>query len=250
MRHRGPRRAGKVQLRRWFLLGGPALVVVLGATWLISWWSQDDDFVIKDDPPSAGAEVRKFAIHVDGKRVGDYRMEIKAGKDGKLAMSAQAKVKVSYPLYTYRYSYEGVEEYQAGQLCSLRSRAYDDGKRYRVEVRTAPDGLHINTNGHERIGPRGAWTTSYWRLPPEPPGGIVTLLDSDTGKEVVGQLRRVGQEEIRVAGLAQPCSHYLLNRSGSPVDLWYDAQDRLVRQDYLEDGHRTVLELYKILRGK
>jgi len=50
-----------------------------------------------------------------------------------------------------------------------------------------------------------------------------------------------------VAGQSVSAAHYRLV-GDVKVDLWYDAQDRMLRQDSLEDGHRTVLELTRIRR--
>jgi hypothetical protein len=37
-------------------------------------------------------------------------------------------------------------------------------------------------------------------------------------------------------------------RGGVQVDVWYDQNERLVHQESLEDGHRTVLEITGIRR--
>ena len=57
----------------------------------------------------------------------------------------------------------------------------------------------------------------------------------------------VGAERLKVAGQEQVCEHYRLMRDVSH-ELWYDAQDRLVRQEWLANGHRTVLELVHVGR--
>ena len=51
----------------------------------------------------------------------------------------------------------------------------------------------------------------------------------------------------RVAGQAVECAHYRVS-GGAQADLWFDANERLVRQDSIEDGHRTVLELTRLQR--
>jgi hypothetical protein len=40
-------------------------------------------------------------------------------------------------------------------------------------------------------------------------------------------------------------NHYKLTGKVN-VDLWYDGSDRLVRQEWVESGHKTVLELVRV----
>jgi hypothetical protein len=74
----------------------------------------------------------------------------------------------------------------------------------------------------------------------------VALLDCDTGKDLRGNLRYVGMEPLLVGGQTQNCVHYQIREVH--VDVWYDAQKRLVRQASLDDGHRVLLELTRIDR--
>ena len=55
----------------------------------------------------------------------------------------------------------------------------------------------------------------------------------------------VGQEQLNIAGRAQNVMHYKLVGKAN-VDLWYDGSDRLVRQEWTEDGHKTLLELGRL----
>ena len=73
----------------------------------------------------------------------------------------------------------------------------------------------------------------------------VPLLDSDKGRKLHGELQRVGEETIVVAGDRLSCTHYQVT-GDVQVDIWYDAHRRLVRQVSIDEGHKTVLELSKI----
>ena len=92
------------------------------------------------------------------------------------------------------------------------------------------------------------WTTSCWQLPEARlRNGSIPLMGCDNGQETTGQLQYVGTGKITVAGQEQTCAHYrLLNKATH--DLWYDGQERLVRHDWVADGHRTVLEMIRITR--
>ena len=52
----------------------------------------------------------------------------------------------------------------------------------------------------------------------------------------------VGVEQPSVAGQMQQVQHYRLTGKVN-VDLWYDGHNRLVRQEFEEQKHRTLIEL-------
>jgi hypothetical protein len=198
---------------------------------------------------AAESEVREFTIHVDGKHAGYYQMTITSQGDGVSVMSGKADVRLSVLLHTYIYHYDGTEVWKHGRLHGLRSSCNDDGKRYQVTAERAGEGLRVHVNGREHHTPGDAWTTSYWRLPEaRQRNHPVPLLEADTGKEINGHLHYVGSEDMVVGGQRQPCVHYRVTGTPSPVDLWYDGKERLVRQDYVEDGHRTILQVTSIRR--
>ena len=198
---------------------------------------------------AAETEIRDFQVTVDGKKAGDYRMTIERLPDGSLSMNGRANVNVTYLVYRYQYSYQGTETWRAGRLLQLTSRAFDDGKNYALEAVAQADGLFIRANGHQFIERSPVWTTTYWQLPDTRyRGPNLTLLDADTGRLLHGRWQAVGKEAVRVGGYVQTCSHFALSTDRSRADLWYDGEDRLVRQDSVEDGHRTVLALVRLQR--
>jgi Domain of unknown function (DUF6134) len=198
---------------------------------------------------AAEAEVRDFQVIVDGKKAGDYRMTIERLPDGSLSMNGRANVNVTYLIYRYQYSYQGTEIWRAGRLLQLNSRAFDDGKTYTLEALAQGDGLLIQANGHPFIERSPVWTTTYWQLPdPRYRGPGLTLLEADTGRILHGRWQAIGKESFRVGGYVQTCSHFALSTDRSHADLWYDGEDRLVREDSVEDGHRTVLSLILLQR--
>jgi hypothetical protein len=75
----------------------------------------------------------------------------------------------------------------------------------------------------------------------------VAIIDADTGHELNARILMVGQEQRTVAGSNQIVQHLRL-QGKTVVDLWYDASGRLVRQEWLEEGHKTVLELARLRR--
>src|SRR5581483_10819714 len=88
------------------------------------------------------------------------------------------------------------------------------------------------------------WTTSYWKLADARfHNKTVPILDADSGKESTAQLQYVGTEQINIGSQPENCYHFRVVGSGNPIDLWYDRYHRLVRQDFVEQGHRTIIQL-------
>jgi hypothetical protein len=189
-------------------------------------------------------EVRDFTIYVDGKPAGSSQMVITAQQGGVVVMSAKANVRLRVFLKTYVYSYDGTEVWKGPRLQSLRSTSEDDGKRYQVAIQAEASGLRVQVNGADRMARADAWLTSYWRLPEAKyRNQAVPLIEPDTGRVIGGSLKYIGQEQAQVGGQRITCAHYRVTGGPSPVDLWYDGAERLVREDYVEQGHRTIVQL-------
>jgi hypothetical protein len=136
--------------------------------------------------------------------------------------------------------------WRENRLIELRSNSNDNGKRFAVSCAANGDRLRVEANGASRTVRGDTWLTSYWHAPPKNfRNRAIPLLDADTGKELNATLHYVGTAQVNVAGRSQSCTHYRVS-GDVQTNLWYDAHDRLVREDSLEDGHRTVFELVRI----
>jgi hypothetical protein len=197
---------------------------------------------------AAETETRRFAIQIDGKPAGSYQMIIRQEADGAVVSShAHAKVKLGF-ITLYHYSYLGTETWKNGRLTRLDSTTNDNGDEFTLNAEAQGDNLRLKVNDKERTVSGKVWTTSYWRLTDSSRMNTnVPLLDPDSGKETIGKLEQVGKTEIMVGGKKVSCTQYRLSGSVQ-VDLWFDAAQRLLRQDSMEDGHRTVLQLEEITR--
>jgi hypothetical protein len=192
---------------------------------------------------SETVEVRNFQISVDGDRCGNLRMSIESRPDGRQVVLGDSSLELKYFLYTFRFSSQGNETWHAGKLEKLENAANYGSSRYQVSATGDGDELVVRADGQERKLPRNVWTTSYWHAPEDHLlGQTVSLLDSHKGRSLTAKLERVGEEPISLGDKDQPCSHYRL-RGDVQVDLWYDATGRLVRQEAIESGHRTRLQL-------
>jgi hypothetical protein len=205
---------------------------------------------------AADTETRDFTVFIDGRNAGTYQMRITRQDDGTRVMLGQADVHIRYLLvYNYTYQYRGTEVWKDGRLRSLNSQANDNGKTFNVQASGQADVLNLTVNGQERRLRPDVWTSTYWCLPeakyrPDAQyrNKAIPLLDADTGRSADdGVLQYIGREHMNVTGQVQDCTHYKV-WGLNPTDLWYDSQERPVRQEWIEDGHRVVWELTRISR--
>src|SRR5262245_19594793 len=190
---------------------------------------------------AADTEQRVFAVSVDGKAAGEYRTTVRADDDGTETVTCSAAVQVRHLLGQYRYSYQGTEVWKGGKLVRLDAASDDDGTRHVVRATAGSDGLRVTVdNGPARAAPAGVWPTTYGRLPAGGQGGqSLTLLDVDTGKLLAARLEAVEPARLTVAGRRLDCTRYRVTGQAQ-AELWFDARGRLVREETVEDGHKTV----------
>jgi hypothetical protein len=202
------------------------------------------------EPEIVSTETRTYDILVDHKPSGQNTLTITRYSDGTETVAADAKVKVTWTVFTYVYEFQGKERWQQGQLEQLTSRAVDGGRRLSLSATRADGGFSIaKDNRKPAAGPDVQLTTNYWREPAQvPAGGALTVLDADNGKLYEVKVERIGKEELTVAGQQVPASGYRL-KGKLDVELWFDSQGLLVRQVGVEDGHPTELRLRLIQRS-
>jgi YD repeat-containing protein len=194
---------------------------------------------------AAETEVRLFNVSVDGKPSGQYKMTF-AKDGGTITITCDAHVKVKVLGVTaYHYDFYGVEEWKDGRLQSLRSRSDDDGKKFDVTAAAGEKGLTVKINGREKTVRGDVYLTTACCLPDaKRRDGDLPLMEPDNGEEINGKIRQVSSSPMTVAGRSINVTRYRLT-SGTVHDVWYDSADRMVRQEWTEDGHKTVLELKK-----
>ena len=195
---------------------------------------------------SAELERRTFNIFVDGKVQGSSVMEIQAKDDGTTVLTATSKVDVKIIIH-YTFSFRGTEVWKEAKLLHMTTSTNDNGKKLAVSLERKPDGFSVTANGKASVVKGELWPTTYWKLPPGPMPADLALIDSDTGKIIPVKMEKVATEKLTVAGQTVNSNHYHLT-GGLKVDLWYDGNDRLLRQEMVDQGHKIVLELSRLQR--
>jgi len=194
-------------------------------------------------------ETRDFLVQVSGKVCGEVHMTIHRQSPTQISVRCDTDLKVALPTGNYRYSFRGMEVWRDRQFVRLDSHTDDNGRRYVVTAIAEPTGVRVKVNNRERIVAPVSWLTTYWSLPePNLRKQSLHLLDADNGNELYGRLEFVANEKLTIAGQQVALNHYRVVMGKNHMDLWYDGTERLVRQEWVELGHRTVIELIRIRR--
>jgi hypothetical protein len=220
------------------------------------------------EPKTLELETREFKVSVDGKQRGKCTMQIRRREDGSDKMTIDSGLSYNFVVYEYRYHSAGTEVWKNDRLVELENTADFNGTKYVLKANSGANGIRATVNGKKSQLDSDIWVTSYWRLPErlaqndpasgkgiipasgtrsagKKPAQTVSLLDSDKGQHLRGQMTFVGEETITVAGKRKSCAHYRIS-GGVTVELWYDSTRRLVRQEGVDDGHKSLMEVTRI----
>jgi hypothetical protein len=149
-------------------------------------------------------------------------------------------------LISHKFTYRGQEVWKNNRLVRFESKTDDNKKLFTVSAIAEAAGLRVRVNNEEKIVKPEAWLTSYWTLPdPKLRNQPLVILDADNAKVFNGQLGYVGLEKLKIAGQEVPLNHYRIT-GDLTIDLWYDGTERLVRQEWVEQGHKTLIELIRV----
>jgi hypothetical protein len=203
-------------------------------------------------PPAAQAaeqaETRDYQVVVDNKPAGHFHLTVSPAPDGKTVVNAEAAVRVRLGLYVYTYRYNGTEVWAGDRLERSHGHSADGGKKHTVAAVMQGDRATITVDGNSRTDLPCSWTTTHWRLPPQAKqDATLAVLDVDAGKRLQARLQRIETVRLNVAGQVRDCTHYRVS-GGDEAEMWFDENNRLVRQFTIEDGHRTELRLTGVRR--
>lgn len=197
--------------------------------------------------PAADIETRDFTVFVSDKQAGEVHMTIHRQDNGLIMMRCDTDIRVPLVI-PYKYIFRGLEVWKDGRLVRFDSNTDDNGKRFIINAAADSTGVRLKVNNSERMVRPEVWLSSYWCLPDAKlRNGVLPIIDADNGRDLDSKLEFVANERARLAGQEVTLNHYRL-RGRAQVDLWYDGTERLVRQEWVEQGHRTVVELVRVRR--
>jgi hypothetical protein len=195
---------------------------------------------------AADPEQRDLAIQIDNKPAGTYHLTIATAKDGTITVRARANVSYRVFFYHYTYTYQGTEVWKGGRLLRLDSSCNDDGKRYTVHAKADGRNLQVTINDNVTALSGDSWTTSAWHTPAARfRNHQLPMIDADTGRALHGRFEYVDQRNVNVNGAWVECAHYHIG-GDNEMELYFDSHHRLVRQETVEQGHATVLQLTSV----
>lgn len=215
-----------------------------------SWLLLATFMVIPSMARAADTEYRDFSISVDGKPSGNSQFTITRQTDGSFTASTQAVVRISGVFFKYDFTAQTSETWKEGRLVTLNASTNDNGKRVELKASAMGPGLRVQVNNQaDRPARPDVWTNSFWKLADAKyHNKEIPILEEDTGKEFIGRLMYLGTESLTLANQKQDCYHFRLTGGANPVDLWFDRYHLLVKQDFMESGHRTIMTVTNIRR--
>jgi hypothetical protein len=195
-------------------------------------------------------ENREFSVIVDGKDAGFSRMRLVQTDDGTTYMKGAVDINFRHLLVVnYVLKIETEEWWKNGRLVGMKTTSSENGKKTEVVVATDNSQLRMRVNGQERSLKSDVWTTSFWKLADARfHNKQVGIVEVDTGNEFNCELKYLGAKKLKVGSDFQDCYHFRVSAAPGPVELWYDKYHRLVRQEFTESGHKTVVQLIKVNR--
>jgi hypothetical protein len=215
-----------------------------------SWLLLATILVIPETACAGDTEFRDFSISVDGKPSGNSQITVTRQADGSFSVTSQAVVRITQVFFKYEFTTQTSEVWKEGRLVTLNASTNDNGKRTEVKASAMGPSLRVQVNKQpERTARAEVWTNSFWKLADAKyHNKEIPVLEEDTGKEFIGRLLYVGTEPLTIANQKQDCYHFRLSGGAYPVDLWFDRYHLLVKQDFVETGHRTIMQVTNIRR--
>lgn len=191
------------------------------------------------------SEVREFDILVDDKLAGTHRLSISTQGDV-TTTRVESDVKINLIVYVYTYKFRATEVWRADGLSQVDVQREEGGKKTSLTAKADGANCQVVLNGRQQVTDRSAMTTCYWRLPsPVDQKRAVSIFDVETGLTTSGTVERISRVTLKVEDRPVACRHFKVT-GPSPAELWFDDQDRLVRQKSVEEGHPTELRLRRI----
>ena len=194
-------------------------------------------------------EQREYSVFIDGREAGSTTIDIDAQDNGTTVVTTRASIKVQRLIVLYSLTFDTSECWKDGKLVSLTSQAKENGKATNITMAAEGNQLRARINGQERMLPGDVWTSTFWKLPDAKfHNNQLALFEIDTGKDYKGQLQFVGTEQLTILNKLMPCFHFRYTGGATPTDVWFDSQHRLVRQEFVEMGHKTIGQLIQVKR--
>jgi len=159
----------------------------------------------------------RFRVLLDGSQVGTHTFRV-TGKGSERRVESDARFTVKFLFIdAYTYVHRARERWQGDCLAELDARTDDNGER--IAVRGVGDGtaFEVEVPRDARL-PGCVMTFAYWNpaMLEQP-----RLLNVQTGELIDVRIEPLGEEIVRVRGVAKSARRYAVHAPKFRIDLWY-----------------------------
>ncbi|MDO9460615.1 MAG: DUF6134 family protein [Alphaproteobacteria bacterium] len=190
--------------------------------------------------PTAASD-RRFSVLYEGDKIGAHTISYSAAT-GQTRVTTKIDLVVKALFFTaFAYSHRSEEIWRDGRLISLSSETVEDGETLFVAGAATPKGFRGVSKAGPFMAASGALTSnSLWTpavLEQE------TVIDAQHGGVIGVSARKIGDEEIMIAGRRTRATHYRFITPYLAGSIWYDESSRWMRGDFERDGSNILYRL-------
>ena len=190
-------------------------------------------------PTTAGD--RRFSVLYEGDRIGAHTISHSAAT-GQTRITTEIDLVVKVLFFTvFAYSHRSEEIWGDGRLVSLSSETVEDGETLYVTGAATPHGFRVvNKAGPFMAAPSALTSNSLWT-----PAVLEqdTVIDAQHGGVIGVSARKIGDEEIVIAGRRIRATRYRFITPYLAGSIWYDESGRWMRGDFERDGSKILYRL-------
>lgn len=186
------------------------------------------------------ADERTYAVSIDGRPAGEMTLSFQARDDGSTAVTVRAEYRADRP-NPVAFEYRGTETWKDGRLVRLEGLGTENRQKGGILL-VAGKGAYALKAGVKEVSIRDeVWPTTGVMLPD--PDRKPLVVDTITGDVLRAKVEKVGPDRVTVAGKPVPTTCYRVTAGGNRWDVWYDADQRLVKRMWTRDGRTVTAEL-------
>jgi hypothetical protein len=184
---------------------------------------------------------RRFSVLYKGFKIGAHTVSYSSATgETRVDTDIDLSVKVAF-LSVFAFSHRSKETWRAGRLMALNSETVEHGETLHVEGAATPQGFRVVSKAGPVIASAATLTSnSLWT-----PAMLeqATVVDAQRGGIIGVSARKVGEEQIVIAGGQVRATRYTLITPYFAGSTWYDKSDLWVRGEFERDGSKVQYEL-------
>ena len=186
--------------------------------------------------PPQGASHVAFKVLRDGSEVGSHTFDFeKQGDAIGVRITTNIAVKIAF-ITVYRFEHKGEEMWKADRLVELKTRTNDDGTSHTLEAAANGSAVVANGDGKQHNFDANIVPGSLWNIRMIKQAVLINSLD---GTQMPVTVSDMGDERVTARG-AQIVAHHYHVDGGLKRDVWYDANQNLVRVKFAAKDNSII----------